>query len=87
MTEVSENEFLNKLLDVVYKLSSIANQQSYRFRTKWEYLNPVNDNPYVIRQLQLDRNRFLNDIDYRIQVLQNLEQAIVDGLNTIKSIL
>ncbi|MFW9866657.1 MAG: hypothetical protein ACFFEN_11220 [Candidatus Thorarchaeota archaeon] len=87
MTEVSENEFLNKLLDVVYKLSSIANQQSYRFRTKWEYLNPINDKPYVIRQLQLDKNKFLTDIDYRIQMLQNLEQAIVDGLNTIKSIL
>jgi len=36
MTEVSEEEFLIKLLDVVHKLSNIAKTQSYRFKKKWD---------------------------------------------------
>ena len=88
MTEVSEEEFLNKLLEVVHKLSNIVKTQSYRFKKKWDdYLKPINENPYVVRQIPLDKEKFLNNIEYRIKVLKNVEQAIVDGLYTIKSIL
>ena len=88
MTEVSEKEFLNKLLEVVYKLSNIVKAQSYRFMNKWdEYLKPINDSPHVVRQIPLDKKKFIDDIDYRIQVLKNVEQAVVDGLYTIKSVL
>ncbi len=88
MTEVSEEEFLIKLLDVVHKLSNIAKTQSYRFKNKWdEYLKPLNDNPHTIRQIPLDKKKFLSDIDYRIIVLKNVENAIVDGFHSIKSLL
>jgi hypothetical protein len=88
MTEVSEEEFLKKLLDVVHKLSNIAKTQSYRLKTKWdEYLKPLNEEPHLIRQISLDKKKFLNEIDYRIDVLKNVEQAIVDGFHSIKSIL
>ncbi|MFX1375631.1 MAG: hypothetical protein ACFFA0_07450 [Promethearchaeota archaeon] len=88
MTEVSEEEFLNKLLEVVYKLSNVAKTQSYRLKTKWdEYLKPLNVEPHYIRQISLDKQKFLNEIDYRISVLKNVEQAIVDGFYSIKSIL
>ncbi|MBY8990777.1 MAG: hypothetical protein KGD58_08495 [Candidatus Lokiarchaeota archaeon] len=88
MTEVSEEEFLTKLLDVVHKLSNIAKTQSYRLKTKWdEYLKPLNKEPHLIRQISLDKKKFLNEIDYRIDVLKNVEQAFVDGFHSIKSIL
>jgi len=88
MVEVSENEFLNKLLEIVHKLSSIVKAQSYRFMSKWKgYLTPINDQPHVVRHIQLDKNQFLLDIDYRIEVLKNVDQAIIDGLYTIKSVL
>ena len=88
MTEVSEEEFLKKLLNVVYKLSNIAKTQSYRFKKKWdEYLKPLNNKPHIIRQIPLDKTRFLQEIDYRIEVLKNVENAIVDGFHSIKSLL
>ena len=88
MTEVSEEEFLKKLLDVVQKLSNIAKTQSYRFKKKWdEYLKPLNNKPHIIRQIPLDKNKFLTDIDYRIEVLKNVENAVVDGFHSIKSLL
>ncbi|MFX1281308.1 MAG: hypothetical protein ACFFA3_18295 [Promethearchaeota archaeon] len=88
MTEVSEQEFLKKLLEVVYKLSNIAKTQSYRLKTKWDdYLKPLHKEPHIIRYIALDKNKFLNEIDYRIDVLKNVEQAIVDGFYAIKSIL
>ncbi len=88
MTEVSEKEFLNKLLEVVHKLSTIAKTQSYRFKKKWdEYLKPLNSKPHIVRQIPLDKEKFLNDIDYRISVLKNVEQSVVDGFYSIKSLL
>ncbi len=88
MTEVSQEEFLHKLLEVVSKLSVIAKTQSYRFKKKWDnYLKPLNDNPHVVRNIPLDKEKFLNEIDYRINVLKNVEQAMVDGFYTIKSVL
>lgn len=88
MTEVSEEEFLKKLLEVVHKLSNIAKTQSYRLKTKWDdYLKPLNKEPHLIRQISLDKQKFLNEIEYRIDVLKNVEQAFVDGFHLIKSIL
>ena len=88
MTECTEQEFLEKLCDVVSKLSSIAKSQSYRFKTKWdEYLKPFNDNPHLIRPIPLDKEKFIDDIDHRIEILKTIEHAIVDGFYTIKSLL
>ena len=88
MTVVSEEEFLNKLLEVIIKLAIIANSQSYRFKNKWDqYLKPLNDKPQNIRQIKLDKNKFIKDIDYRIKILKNVEQAFVDGFYSIKSLL
>ena len=88
MTEVSETEFLNKLLEVVYKLSNIVKTQSPRFKKKWdEYLKPFDDKPHIVRQIPLDKIKFLKDIDYRIDVLKNVEQATVDGFYLTKTLL
>ena len=88
MTEVSEEEFLKKLLEVVLKLSNIAKTQSYRLKKKWDdYLKPLNAEPHIIRQIPLNKQKFLTEIEYRIEVLKNVEQAIVDGFHSIKSIL
>jgi hypothetical protein len=88
MTRVSEDEFLNKLLEVVYKLSNIVKTQSPRFKRKWdEYLKPLNKKPHLIRQIPLDKKEFLENIDYRIKILKNIEQATVDGFYLVKSLL
>jgi len=88
MTEVSEKEFLNKLLDVVSKLSNIVKTQSPRFQKKWdEYLKPLNEKPHLVRQIPLDKEKFLHDIDYRIKVLKNVEQATLDGFYSVKTLL
>jgi hypothetical protein len=88
MTKVSEAEFLNKLLDVVYKLSNIVKTQSPRFKKKWdEYFEPLNKKPHIIRQIPLDKNKFINDIDYRINVLKIVEQATLDGFHLVKTLL
>ncbi len=88
MTEVSEDEFLNKLLEVVYKLSNIVKTQSPRFKKKWDdYLKPLNEKPHIVRQIPLDKKKFLDDVDYRIKVLKNVEQATVDGFHSVKTLL
>ena len=88
MTKVSETEFLNKLLEVVYKLSTIVKTQSPRFKKKWdEYLKPFNEKPHIVRQIPLDKPKFLKDIDYRIDVLKIVEEATVDGFYSTKTLL
>jgi hypothetical protein len=88
MTELSEKEFLKKLVDVVYKLRGIANTQGARFSSKWdEYLKSINPNPHKIRQIKLDKEKFIEDINYRIYTLEEVEKAFVDGFYSIKSLL
>lgn len=88
MTNVTEKEFESKLLDVVSKLTSIANNQGARFRTKWdEYLTPINDKPHLIRQIKLDKEKFIDDINYRIKILKDMDNAFADGFHAIKSLL
>jgi uncharacterized protein with HEPN domain len=90
MTEMTEKAFIERLLKVSSKLIVIANTQSARFKVKWEeYLKPFNDKPYLIRKLPqpLQKDEFIENIDYRIDVLRLLEQAVDDGFYTIKSLL
>ncbi len=88
MTEVSEEQFLNKLYEVIHKLSGIVKTQSPRFKKKWdEYFEPLNIKPHIVRQIPLDKDRFLKEIDYRITVLKNVEQATLDGFYLVKTLL
>lgn len=88
MTKVSEDEFLNKLLEVIYKLSNIVKTQSPRFKKKWDnYLKPLNETPHTVRQIPLDKKKFINNINYRIKVLKNVEQATLDGFYSVKTLL
>ena len=88
MTDLSEKQFLQKLLDVVYKLRGIANTQGARFNSKWDdYLKPINPSPHKIRQIILDKVKFIEDINYRVYILEEMEKAFVDGFYSIKSLL
>ncbi len=88
MTELSEQEFLNRLYDVVYKLSTLVKTQSYRFKKIWDdYLKPLNDKPHIVRSIPLEKDKFFNDLEYRINVLKTVEQSMVDGFYSIKSFL
>ena len=88
MSDVSEQEFVNRLCEVVYKLSNIVKTQSPRFKRKWdEYLGSLNKEPHIVRQIPLDKAKFQKDIDYRISVLKIVEQATLDGFHAVKTLL
>ncbi len=88
MTNVSEEVFLNKLYDVVYKLSTIAKTQSYRFKKEWdENLESLKEKPHLIRQIPREKEKFLTDIDYRIKILNTVKLSFEDGVHSIKSLL
>ncbi len=88
MTNVNEEVFLNKLYDVVYKLSTIAKTQSYRFKKEWdENLESLKEKPHLIRQIPREKEKFLTDIDYRIKILNTVKLTFEDGVNSIKSLL
>jgi len=88
MTSVSQKEFLNKLLKVVNKLAVIANTQGSRFKKLWDdTLKTLNDKPHLVRKITLDKSKFIKEIEYRIKVLKNVEQAFVDGFYSIRSLL
>jgi len=88
MTNVNEEVFLNKLYDVVYKLSTIAKTQSYRFKKEWdENLESLKEKPHLVRQIPVEKERFLTDIDYRIKILNIVKLTFEDGVHSIKSLL
>jgi len=88
MTDVSGESFLLRLYEVVYKLFTIAKTQSYRFKNKWdENFAYLNQTITGIRHILLVKEKFLNDIDYRIEVLDTVCLSCEDGLNIIKILL
>ena len=88
MTILDEHVFLNRLYEVVSKLSGIAKTQSYRYKNEWDgYLKEFNQNPHLVRQIQVEKEKFLADIDYRINVLNDVRLAFEDGFHSIKTLL
>lgn len=88
MTELSEQQFLVKLYEVVYKLSGISKTQSYRFKREWDaFLSEFEPNPHLLRQFSVEKDRFLKDVNYRIEILDTLRLSFDDGFHSIKSLL
>ena len=88
MTELSKKEFLNRLLEKIKKLSSIAKTQTFRFQQKWnDFLDKTDIKPHLVRNIPIEEEKFLNDIDYRISTLKLVSQAITDGFYSIKSLI
>ncbi len=88
MTELNEQQFLVKLYEVVYKLSGISKTQSYRFKREWDaFLSEFEPNPHLLRQFSVEKDRFLNDISYRIEILNTVRLSFEDGFHSIKSLL
>ncbi len=88
MTKLDEEGFLNKLYEVVFKLSGISKTQSYRFEKEWDgNLKKLNKKPHLVRQIPVEKDKFLQDIDYRIKVLDEVRLSFEDGFHSIKSLL
>ncbi|MBY9007467.1 MAG: hypothetical protein KGD63_11985 [Candidatus Lokiarchaeota archaeon] len=88
MTELSKKEFLNRLLKIVKKLSSLSKSQTFRFQHKWnDFLSTINTKPYLVRAIPVEDEKFLEDIDYRINTLKCVSQAIIDGFYSIKTLI
>ncbi len=85
MTELSKKDFLNKLLEIVKKLSSLSKSQTFRFQQKWnDFLNNIDIKPHLVRIIPVDTEKFLGDIDNRINTLKIVSQAVIDGFYSIK---
>ena len=88
MTNVSGEEFLNKLYTVVYKLYTIAKTQSDRFEKEWgENFSSLKEKPHLVRSIKVEKNKFLSNIDYRIEALNIIMISFEDGFHSIKSLL
>ena len=88
MTEVTGEQFLNKLYIVLDKLYSIASTQSSRFKKEWdENFASLNLEPHLIRSIKVDKDKFLTDKDYRIKALNIIKLSFEDGFHSIKSLL
>jgi len=88
MTIVSGDEFLNKLYSVAYKLYTIANTQSYRFKKEWdENLSSLKEKPHLVRYIKVGKEKFLTDDEYRIKALNTIKLSFEDGVHSIKSLL
>ena len=88
MTNVTSEEFLLKLFSVAYKLFTIAKTQSDRLKKEWdENFSSLTEQPHLVRSIRAEKEQFLNDIDYRIKVLNIIEVSFEDGFHSIKSLL
>ena len=88
MTDVTGEQFLNKLYIVLDKLYSIASTQSSRFKKEWdENFASLNLEPHLIRSIKVDKEKFLTDKDYRIKALNIIKLSFEDGFHSIKSLL
>lgn len=88
MTKLDEQAFLDKLYEVVNKLAGISKTQSYRFKKEWEEnLQEFSQEPHLVRQIQVEKDKFLKNIDYRINVLNEVIHSFEDGFHTIKTLL
>ena len=88
MTIVSGEEFLNKLYSVAYKLYTIAKTQSYRFNKEWDdNLSSLKEKPHLVRYIKVEQEKFLTNIDYRIEALNTIKLSFEDGIHSIKSLL
>ncbi|MFX1494016.1 MAG: hypothetical protein ACFFBZ_07020, partial [Promethearchaeota archaeon] len=69
-------------------LSGISKTQSYRFKKEWdENLIQLNKNPHLVRQIPVEKDKFLQDIEYRIKILDEVRLSFEDGFHSIKSLL
>ncbi len=88
MTDVKEDQFLEKLYEVIYKLSVISKTQSFRFKKEWDLIfTQFNPNPHLIRPINIEKEKFLKDNKYRIQILNTTKLAFEDCFHSIKTLL
>ena len=89
MTIMNEKEFIAKLYEVAYKLSIIAKTQIPRFKKEWEKnFNNLPDIPSVMfHQYSVDKDKFVNDLEYRIEILEAILLSFKEGFDLIKLLL
>lgn len=86
---MNEKEFIVKLYEVVNKLSIIAKTQIPRFKREWEknfsYLHEIPSLDF--HQYLVDKNKFINDKKYRIEILETIKRSFDDTITMIKLLL
>lgn len=86
---MNEKEFIVRLYEVIYKLHIIAKTQIPRFIKELEMnFNYLPEIPSLIfHQYSVDKDKFLNDIDYRIETLEAVLLSFEESFNIIKLLL
>ncbi len=88
MSEITEKQFLDLLINLIGRLSHIAKTQRYRFRQKWEEnFSQIDSKPHLIREIPFEKEKFMKDNEYRLKILKTVFNAFIDGFYAVKSLL
>lgn len=80
--------FIDSLYEVTAKTSAFLKTHAPRYQKLWaEFYAQWDPHPPSIRQVTVDKQRFYQDLAYRVEVLQVLEKAMEEGLEAIKHVL
>ncbi|QEE17904.1 hypothetical protein DSAG12_03742 [Promethearchaeum syntrophicum] len=82
------DNFLRTLLEVVKEKSSNINAQIPRLHKLWRlFWGETQIELKTIRSVFVDDKRFITDLQYRFEVVRNLQHAMNDGFFVVKSII
>src|SRR6056297_2336922 len=86
-TEMSMNPFLKILWDVVHEKSVYIKTQQPRLESLLEeYWRGVSFKVPQIQSISLEKDDFVNNLQYRSQTIRKLQHAMEDGYRVVKAI-
>src|SRR6056297_2194862 len=81
------DHLLTTLLEVVDEKSVFIKTQQPRLHTLWD--NFWDNSPLEIPQIRnipLNKRKFISNLEYRAKILDNLSEAMKDGYNVVKTV-
>ena len=86
--KISTDNFLKTLLEIIREKSSIIKSQIPRLQKLWfQFWGNDQFELKTIRSVVFIEEKFITDLNYRIEVVRNLQYAMNDGFFVIKSII
>ncbi len=80
--------FIDALFGVIAKTSAFLKTHAARYQKLWaEFYAQWDPHPESIRLVTADKQRFYQDLAYRVEVLRTLENAMMEGFQAIKCVL
>ena len=88
MTKDSEKDlFLKTLWQIIKREASLVSTHYVFFEELWDAnFKEINPNPHTLRRFKADEDKFNSSIQGKIDLLTDLETALIDGYYMIKDI-